>query len=122
MSSSEWELVYPAPPWLMNQDNLMHHLARHRRRTEWKEAFWALAKAAKMPTGLDHVMIRITHRYTSKRPPDCDACAPAAKAAIDGLVLAKVVADDSPTYVGPITYEIPVRSGHDALELVVTAI
>lgn len=116
-----WHLIHFDKPWLMNHDNNLHYRERANLRMVWKNAFWGLAKQAKIPK-LDHVRLSIIHHYSDRRyVPDCDACAPAVKAAIDGIRIAGVISDDGPQWVGPITYELPVKSLRNALEVVVTA-
>lgn len=100
----------------MNEDNRLHYRARAELRAEWKAAFWGLAKQARIPKGLPHIEVFVTHHYRANVP-DCDACAPAVKAAIDGIALAGVVQNDGPKWVGPITYQLPHKALRPALEL-----
>ena len=51
---------------------------------------------------------------------DVGGCLPAAKAAIDGLVDARVLADDTPDHVVSLTFKTPIIGKGDALELVIT--
>jgi hypothetical protein len=50
------------------------------------------------------------------------ACYPAAKAAVDGLVDAGVVENDTPDHVTEIRFTAPAMGSHDALVLVVEAL
>ena len=50
-----------------------------------------------------------------RRLPDVDAIAPAAKAAVDGLVDAGVMPDDSPRHLRAMTFHAPEPSNIDAL-------
>ena len=56
--------------------------------------------------------------YLQRRPTqDVGACAPAAKAAIDGLVDAGLWPDDTPTHVVEIVYRTPVIGEGNALQI-----
>lgn len=115
-----WSLFYGAKPFTLN--DRLHHMERDALVKEWSGAFCQLARVARIPKALAHVTVSVTHHYKGARyVPDCDNAAPAAKAAIDGLKLAGVVADDGPRWVGPIHYEIPVIAASPGLELLVTA-
>jgi len=67
--------------------------------TRGVRAVWAgLALQAKIPR-LDCVRITVTPLHRDHRSPqDVAACSPEAKAAIDGLVDARVIPDDDPTH------------------------
>lgn len=56
---------------------------------------------------------------TKRSMADTGACHPAAKAAIDGIVDAGILPDDSPQYVREIIFRAP-QIGRDALVLIVT--
>lgn len=117
----EWDFVYlDADVFLQNHAIGMSHMEYHRRRKPYIEAGKMLARAAGLPKGLAHISISVTHLFACKRPPDPDAAAPAVKGIIDGLVRAEIVADDSGRYVGPVIYEIPVRSAKPGLVVVIT--
>lgn len=115
-----WLLEYHAKPITQNMTRRMHHqvLARHVR--EWKESFALLAKEANIPTGIDHITLHV-RTLAKGRLTDPDAPAPSVKAALDGLVLAGIIADDRPQFVGPITYHAATKSGVDALQVLVVA-
>jgi hypothetical protein len=78
-----------------------------------------LAKAQRVPR-LDTVLITVTPYLPSRRGmQDVAGCYPAAKAAVDGLVDAGVLAGDGPDVVRRITFEAPVIGEGAALVLVV---
>lgn len=54
--------------------------------------------------------------------PDIGACYPSVKAAIDGLVDAEVIPDDTGAHLVRLTFKPPVRSERDALTLEVWAV
>lgn len=116
---TSWTLTHYDRPWLMNRDKSMHWAVRAKLIEEWKGAFRYLAMAERLPKGLQRVNVEVTHFYTSKRPPDYGAVMPAAKAAVDGLVLYGLVPDDSPKYLR-LTFGEVTRSDRDALQLTIT--
>lgn len=117
---AHWRLWYPQRPWLANTDKSLHHMARYELIQQWKGDFAMLARAAGIPRGLPHVAISAVHHWRQHEP-DPAACFPAVKAAIDGLVLARIIANDSGRYVGPVTFEVPLKAPQDGLELFITA-
>lgn len=67
---------------------------------------------------LDACAIYVTpHHVDGRSPQDAGACAPAAKAIVDGLQDAGVLKDDSAEYVHSITYSAPVVDGWDGIEV-----
>ena len=69
----------------------------------------------------DTVDVTVTpHLATRRGMQDVAGCFPAAKAAIDGLVDAGVIPDDTPEHLASLTFLAPVVGHGDALELVVT--
>lgn len=80
------------------------------------EAAWR-AREVRAPR-LDACFIYVTpHHADGRSPQDAGACAPAAKAIVDGLQDAGVLADDSAEYVHSITYSAPVVDGWDGIEV-----
>ncbi len=66
----------------------------------WRQAFQMLARAQEVPT-LEAVEVVVRTYYPNRRSlPDCAGPAPAAKAALDGVVDAGVLVDDGPAYCG----------------------
>lgn len=51
----------------------------------------------------------------NRRPVDVGACLVSYKAALDGVVLAGVLPDDSPVFVRSVKFTAPVYAGRDAL-------
>ena len=73
----------------------------------WRHAFNMLAREAKVPRlGLVHVTVQ--PRLKGKRSQDVGACLPAAKAAIDGIVDAGVIEDDTPAHLVALTFLSPI--------------
>lgn len=98
-------LVHHATPWLANKDRTMHWSRKAELVAEWRQAFMVLAREARVPH-LELARIEVTHYRTAGRWPDVGACAPALKAALDGVVDAGVLDDDDPVHVVAITYAV----------------
>jgi hypothetical protein len=75
----------------------------------WRENFYYAALQSKIPH-FESISLTVTPILPDRKIQDTGACYPAAKAAIDGLVDAGVVDDDSPKYVPTITFNSPVVS------------
>lgn len=86
----------------------------------WRENFFYAAKEARIPH-FESITLHVTPILPDKKIQDTGACYPAAKAAIDGLVDAGVVDDDSPRYVPTITFHSPVVSKEGGLKIVIKA-
>lgn len=116
--SREYVVEHRARPWTTNAERKASRWERADLTRTWREAFCVLARAQRIPT-LDRV--RITVEPLQARGPlqDTAACNPAAKAAIDGLVDAYVVPDDTGRHVAEIVF-LPARKDYDALRLTIT--
>ena len=111
-----WTLTHRARPWTTNAERANRldaypgHNQYQRRASAvrlWKEAFWGLALEAKVGRH-QRVKLTVALRLRGKRSMDIDACAPAIKAAIDGLVAARVIPDDGQGHIEAITILKPV--------------
>lgn len=95
-------------PWTTNQERKKgSHYQRSQITKWWREAFADAVDEAGIPA-LDSVRIEVTPILPDNKIQDTGACYPTAKAAIDGLVDAGVLEDDSPQYVTTITFHSPV--------------
>ena len=118
MTARSWMLEYNERPWLANAARGMNHFVEAKLVTEWRTAFGWLAASQKIPK-LEACTIEAIHLRKDRRSmPDVGACAPACKAAVDALVDAGVLVDDSPEYVTAITYRVSVE-GVDGLRLII---
>ena len=103
-------------PWTTNAERKQGHWSERARRTkEFREAF---RKAALSHPPLKWCTITAEPYQKSGILADTAAHNPAVKAAIDGLVDAKIVENDTAEYVRSITF-LPVRKGRDGLVLTV---
>lgn len=118
-----WTLTHLDRPWTINIERNWHFHRRAAAVKEWRMAFWALANEAKVPR-LDRIAVTVLPLYRNHNGrPDVGAVAPAAKAAIDGLVDAKVIPDDNPDHLVSLTFLQPVMGAQRcALVLTIEAV
>ena len=108
---------YDKRPWTLNAERRMHRYQRAETVREWRAAFAYLARAHKAPRFERAVVIVQPHRAKGPQQ-DTDACHPAAKAAIDGLVDAGVLKSDGPNHVVEIRYLAALPDSTDGLSLI----
>jgi hypothetical protein len=112
------EHVGRRPP-TMNEHRRLHPHQRAAVDREWRAAFALLARAQHVPH-LDAVTLEVVPLHRDRRSPqDTAACAPAEKAARDGLVDAGVIDDDRGRYVPTVTFHQPQVVGVDGLRLII---
>jgi len=102
-----WTLAYRSRPMTANANNRKHHHARAADVRLWREAFWGLALEAKVGR-CQRVRLTVRPYLRGNRAMDTDACAPSVKAAIDGLVDARVVPNDGPGHIEAVLILPPV--------------
>lgn len=117
VAARTWTLTHRARPWTTNAERANRLPAeyeghnQYQRRASavrvWKEAFWGLALEANVGR-LQRVRLTVQVHLRGRRAIDFDAYAPAAKAAVDGLVAARVIPDDGQGHVESITFLEPV--------------
>lgn len=110
-------LEYPSRPWTTNAERRGNRYQRAALVKEWREAFFWLTKQANVPR-LDAITITAEPWQAKGILADTAACNPAVKAAIDGIVDAGVVPDDTSAHVHRITF-LPTRKGKDALVITI---
>lgn len=115
-----WWLEDDERPWTMNSERSWHWSKRAMRTKSTREKFFYLAKMEGVPR-LEFVSIDIVPLYKGGGPKaDTGSHFPSAKAAIDGIVDAGVIIDDSGRYIQKITFWSPVDHSHDGMRLVIT--
>lgn len=116
-----WQLIIPGRPATLNAERAgrTHWTETRKTTADVRTAAWAAAKKARIPHGLHAIEILAVPHLRDRRGQDVGACFPAVKAAIDGLVDARIVPDDTPTYVRRLTFDPPILGSvlGDALEL-----
>lgn len=118
LSIVSFAIEYPGRPWTTNAERSGHRWDRIRKTKEWRTAFALLASDLRPPPLSWAEIIVEPWLATRRGVQDTGACHPAAKAAIDGIVDAGILADDTPDIVRSITYRAP-RIGRDALVLII---
>lgn len=105
-------------PWTTNAERAGNRWERARKTKEWREAFAWLVLQARIPQLAWCEIVAEPWLKNRSGMQDTGACHPAVKAAIDGLVDAGLIADDTPDIVRQITYRAP-QVGRDGLVLIV---
>lgn len=122
MTAEKWVLRSTgARPLTVNAVAGLHRQRWAAHTAEVRGVWWLLAKEAKVPR-LARAVITATPLHADNRSPqDPAACAPEVKAAIDGLVDAKVLPDDRGEHLAAVVFLPPRVDGVDGLELVIEA-
>ena len=113
-----WPLTYTAKPGTLNAERKAHWSKRAAATAEWRQAFWALARQAKVPK-LNRVTLDVRVECRTRQMPDPGGIWPAVKAAEDGLVDAGVIPDDTGVHVLWLRMWAPEHTGRDALTVTV---
>lgn len=114
---SEARIAYLSRPWSINAERSMHWSQRSALVDEWRTYFGWAAKARHLPS-LTSARIHVRTGVGQ----DTGNCLPAVKAAVDGLVDAGVLPDDTPEHVQELRFLAPekVPRGQEFLELIVS--
>ena len=119
--TDQWYLeVHGRRPTTLNQERKQNNWGRRATDTKWwRTQFADMALQAEIPR-YDRIKIAVVPLHKNGRSPqDTGACFPAAKAAIDGLVHAGVIDDDTPDKLIQIDFHAPLVDGVDGLRIVV---
>lgn len=111
------QLRYERRPWTLNVERQGNRWKRAALVKEWRAEFARLAAGTARFDAI-HVLVQPELKNRAAMP-DTGACIGAAKAAIDGLVDAGVIAGDGPAIVRRLTFAAPTVTGVDALVLTV---
>lgn len=117
MTPRAFTFTVPLPVWTVNAQRQMHHHHLATLVREYRGTTKILTRSARIPH-LDRAALEFTPFGPAIRQ-DVAACAPAAKALLDGLVDAGVLDDDSPRFVPQITFHAPRKGPHGLFVLVV---
>jgi crossover junction endodeoxyribonuclease RusA len=110
-------LSYKSKPLTVNTERKGNRWGRAEHVKEWREAFAWLARKERMPR-MRWINVTVQPFQSRGRLQDVAACLPSAKAAIDGIVDAGVLPDDSGEYVRMVTF-LPCVRGEDMLSLII---
>ena len=95
----------------------LHRMAWAQHTAQTRSDWCWLARAARVQP-CEAVELTVTPLHKDRRSPqDVAACAPEAKAAIDGLVDAGLIPDDSPAHLLCVTFLPPVICGEDGMAI-----
>ena len=114
--TGQWILSHNERPITANRYRMLHYQARARYDKSWRAAFFALAKEARVPA-LQVIEITVQKVQAKGTLSDTMAEAPVVKAAIDGLVDAGVIPDDTGKHLAAVTFLPPVKGDKDTLTL-----
>jgi len=108
-------------PISLNQERNQHFRKRVEDTKWWREGFaWAAIEAG-MPK-LTAAEIVVQPVLENRRWQDTAACFPSAKAAIDGLIDARVLEDDTPDIVPSITFKRPILGARGVIQKKIIAL
>lgn len=110
-------LSYQQRPITTNAERAGNRWKRAEATKEWRDTFAWLARKEHIPR-MRWINVTVQPFQKRGRLQDTAACNPSAKAAIDGLVDAGVVPDDSGDYVRQITF-LPCVRGDDQLTIII---
>lgn len=113
-------LSYPKRPLTTNAERSGNRWTRAASVKEWREAFAWIARKERVPS-MEWINVTVQPFQKRGRLQDTAACNPSAKAAIDGLVDAGVVPDDTGEYVRQITF-LPCVRGDDQLSIIIQGV
>lgn len=116
LRSFEVEFV-GARPLTINRLADLHRYAWAQHTRETRRVWWGLAREARLPQLQRAAITVVPLHVNNKSVQDPGACAPEAKAAIDGLVDAKVLPDDGPAHVVWIRFDGPLVCGVDGMRI-----
>lgn len=116
-----WQGTHLMRPPTNNAMIRKHWSQRNGVTQEIKDAFWGLAleHGNRAPRFPGRVLITVVMTGQRKPLPDTEASGLAAKAAIDGIVKARVIPNDTPQYVGAVLTLAPQHTVTDGLTLIV---
>jgi crossover junction endodeoxyribonuclease RusA len=108
-----YTLEFPQRPWTTNAERAGNRWERAKLTKEWRSGFLLLAKSSKIPQ-MAWITVTVEPHQKNGRLQDVGACNPSVKAAVDGLIDAQVLPDDSPEFVRSIVF-LPPKKGKDSL-------
>jgi crossover junction endodeoxyribonuclease RusA len=112
-----WILTYPSKPLTVNKERAGNRWDRAAHVKEWREAFAWIAKKERIPK-MQWITVSAQPSQKRGRLQDVAACLPSVKAAIDGIVDAGILPDDSGEYVRMVTF-LPCLRGDDQLTIII---
>lgn len=114
-----WRLVLDATPWSVNAQVRWHYMQRAQVVREWRTAWALLARQQQVPALQACTVEVLTQVAKPGRLHDAGNEFYAAKAAIDGLVDAGVLPNDTPKHLHAITFHAPMRGDRTRMTLLI---
>jgi len=111
-------VLFGKRPVSLNQERSQHYRARVNDTKWWRDGFTQAALIAKIPH-MEAAEIIVEPILENRRWQDTGACFPSAKAAIDGIVDAGVLLDDTPDILPQITFKRPVLGPEAGLRITI---
>jgi crossover junction endodeoxyribonuclease RusA len=115
-----YRLEYNQRPWTTNAERAGNRWERATLTKEWRLGFQLLAKSERIPP-MVWMSVTVEPHQKGGRLQDVGACNPSVKAAIDGIVDAGVLPDDSSQYVKSLIY-LPPRNDKNSLVLYIRGV
>jgi crossover junction endodeoxyribonuclease RusA len=103
-----YRLEFNQRPWTTNAERKGNRWERAELVKVWRSAFQILAKSERIPP-MTWMSVTVEPHQKGGRLQDVGACHPSVKAAIDGMVDAGVLPDDSSQYLRSLIYLPPVN-------------
>ena len=110
-------LTYRKRPMTTNAERSGNRWGRAEHTREWREAFAWITRQERVPR-MRWINVTVQPFQKRGRLQDTAACNPSVKAAIDGIVDAGVIPDDTGEHVRMITF-LPCVRGDDQLTLII---
>lgn len=110
-------VVVPGKLWTVNSERANHWTRRADSTAIWRRSAFIEARRLGRNAFTEPVAIHVQPYQRRGALADAGAHAMVAKAAIDGLVDAKVLQDDTPEFVSKIVFHAPERSNVESLHL-----
>lgn len=100
-------------PWTVNAERKGNRWQRAALTSEWRQLFKLITKS---PYAITEATVEV---FLEQRSPlqDTAACVPAVKAAIDGIVDAKVLPNDTGVHLRRIVFHAPVKAAKDKITI-----
>jgi hypothetical protein len=116
-----YEIFDDQKPWTANAERTWHYHKRADMVRRTRERFGWLTIRQRIPLLDQIVVVAEPHLRNSRSIPDVGACFPTVKAAIDGIVDAGVIVDDTAKHLTALVFLPPKVSGFDGLTIHVFA-
>ena len=115
-----YRLEFNQRPWTTNAERAGNRWERATLTKEWRLGFQLLAKNERIPP-MAWISVTVEPHQKGGRLQDVGACNPSVKAAIDGIVDAGVLPDDSSQYMKSLIY-LPPRNDKNSLVLYIRGV